>query len=112
MRCYFSFPTVKTLIYKNDINKGKTPTGGFTDHYVFRLAETYLMRAEAYYWMGNAVGAKNDVNEIRRRAKAPELPSVTLDDILDERARELYIEEHRKVELTRIAFLKVLHPHT
>ncbi|KAB6342804.1 RagB/SusD family nutrient uptake outer membrane protein, partial [Bacteroides xylanisolvens] len=80
MRCYFSFPTVKTLIYKNDINKGKTPTGGFTDHYVFRLAETYLMRAEAYYWMGNAVGAKNDVNEIRRRAKAPELPSVTLDD--------------------------------
>ncbi len=106
MRCYFSFPTVKTLIYKNDINKGKTPTGGFTDHYVFRLAETYLMRAEAYYWMGNAVGAKNDVNEIRRRAKAPELPSVTLDDILDERARELYIEEHRKVELTRIAFLK------
>ena len=34
---------------------------------------------------------KNDVNEIRRRAKAPELPSVTLDDILDERARELYL---------------------
>ncbi|WP_081352629.1 RagB/SusD family nutrient uptake outer membrane protein [Bacteroides ovatus] len=106
MRCYFSFPTVKTLIYKDDMNQGKTPTGGFTDQYVFRLAETYLMRAEAYYWLGNATGAKNDVNEIRRRAKAPELPSVTLDDILDERARELYIEEHRKVELTRIAFLK------
>ena len=106
MRCYFSFPTVKTLIYKDDINVGKTPTGGFTDTYVFRLAETYLMRAEAYYWLGNLPLAKEDVNEIRRRAKAPELPSVTLDDILDERARELYIEEHRKVELTRIAFLK------
>lgn len=106
MRCYFSFPIVKTLIYKDDINVGKTPTGGFTDTYVFRLAETYLMRAEAYYWLGNLPLAKEDVNEIRRRAKAPELPSVTLDDILDERARELYIEEHRKVELTRIAFLK------
>ena len=55
---------------------------------------------------GKCCRCKNDVNEIRRRAKAPELPSVTLDDILDERARELYIEEHRKVELTRIAFLK------
>lgn len=106
MRCYFSFPTVKTLIYKDDLNAGKTPTGGFTDQYVFRLAETYLMRAEAYYWLGNMAMAKEDVNEIRRRAQAPELPSVTLDDILDERARELYIEEHRKVELTRIAFLK------
>lgn len=106
MRCYFSFPTVKTLIYKDDINKGKTPTGGFTDQYVFRLAETYLMRAEAYYWMDKEPLAREDVNEIRRRAKAPELPSVTLEDILDERARELYIEEHRKVELTRIAFLK------
>ena len=106
MRCYFSFPTVKTLIYKDDINVGKTPTGGFTDTYVFRLAETYLMRAEAYYWLGNLPLAKEDVNEIRRRAKAPELPSVTLDDILDERARELYLEDHRKTELTRIAFLK------
>ncbi len=106
IRCYFSFPTVKVLIYKDDINKGKTPTGGFTDHYVYRLAETYLMRAEAYYWLGDVTHATEDVNTIRRRAQAPELASVTLDDILDERARELFIEEHRKVELTRIAFLK------
>jgi hypothetical protein len=106
MRCYFSFPISKVLIYKDDLNKGKTPTGGFTDQYVFRLAETYLMRAEAYYWLGNIAEAKNDVNEIRRRANAPELSSISLDDILDERARELYLEEHRKVELTRIAFLK------
>jgi hypothetical protein len=106
MRCYFSFPTVKVLIYKDDLNKGKAPSGGFTDQYVFRLAETYLMRAEANYWLGNIPAATSDVNEIRKRAKAPELSTVSLDDILDERGRELYIEEHRKVELTRIAFLK------
>ena len=106
MRCYFSFPTVKVLIYKDDLNKGKAPAGGFTDQYVFRLAETYLMRAEANYWLGNIPAATSDVNEIRKRAKAPELSTVSLDDILDERGRELYIEEHRKVELTRIAFLK------
>lgn len=81
MRCYFSFPTVKVLIYKDDINKGKTPTGGFTDHYVYRLAETYLMRAEAYYWLGDVTHATEDVNTIRRRVQAPELASVTLDDI-------------------------------
>lgn len=106
MRCYFSFQTVKVLIYKDDLNKGKAPAGGFTDQYVFRLAETYLMRAEANYWLGNIPAATSDVNEIRKRAKAPELSTVSLDDILDERGRELYIEEHRKVELTRIAFLK------
>lgn len=105
IRCYFSFPIVKVLIHKDDINKGKAPTGGFTDSYVFRLAETYLVRAEAYWWMNNIAKATEDVNTIRARAKAPLLSSVNLDDILDERARELYLEEHRKSELTRIAFL-------
>lgn len=80
--------------------------GGFTDQYVFRLAETYLMRAEAYYWLNKIPQATSDVNEIRKRAKAPELASVTLNDILDERGRELFLEEHRKVELTRIAYIK------
>ncbi|MDR0429391.1 MAG: RagB/SusD family nutrient uptake outer membrane protein [Tannerellaceae bacterium] len=106
IRCYFSFPTVKVLIYRDDINRGKTPSGGFTDSYVFRLAETYLMRAEAYWWLGQTDRATNDVNIIRSRVNAPLLTNVTLEDILDERARELYLEEHRKIELTRIAFLK------
>jgi len=105
IRCYFSFPTVKVLIYKDDINKGKAPSGGFTDSYVFRLAETYLIRAEAYWWLNNISKATEDVNTIRARSKAPLLANVNLDDILSERARELYLEEHRKSELTRIAFL-------
>lgn len=106
IRSYFSFPTVKVLIHKDDINRGRTPTGGFTDTYVFRLAETYLMRAEAYLWLNQTANALADINEIRARAKAPLLTTVTLNDILDERARELFLEEHRKVELTRIAFIK------
>lgn len=106
IRSYFSFPTVKVLIYKDDINRGRTPTGGFTDTYVFRLAETYLMRAEAYLWLNQTANATADVNEIRERVNAPLLSTVTLNDILDERARELFLEEHRKVELTRIAFIK------
>lgn len=92
---------------KDDPNAGgKVPVGGFTDQYIFRLAETYLNRAEAYWWLGKNDLATEDVNTIRRRVNAPELSSVTLEDILDERARELFLEDHRKTELTRIAFLK------
>ncbi len=105
IRCYFSFPIVKVLIHKDDINRGRTPSGGFTDSYVFRLAETYLMRAEAYWWLEQTDRATADVNTIRDRVNAPRLTNVTLDDILDERARELFLEEHRKVELTRIAYM-------
>ena len=46
------------------------------------------------------------MNALRRRVNAPELKSVTLNDILDERARELFFEEHRKSELTRVAVIK------
>jgi starch-binding outer membrane protein, SusD/RagB family len=81
--------------------------GGNSDWYVFRLAETYLLRAEAYWWKGDAAKAADDVNAVRTRAKcAPYLPAqVDLGTILDERARELYYEEPRKTELTRIAFI-------
>lgn len=106
IRSYFSFPIVKVLIYKDDINRGRTPSGGFTDSYVFRLAETYLMRAEAHWWLGQIDKATDDVNTIRARSQAPLLTEVTLEDILDERAKELFLEEHRKVELTRIAYTK------
>jgi len=81
--------------------------GGYTDNYIFRLAETYLLRAEAYWWTNNLESAKNDINEVRGRANAPLITAadVTIDYILDERARELYSEEPRKTELTRIAFI-------
>ncbi len=81
--------------------------GGNTDWYVFRLAETYLLRAEAYLWKGDKASAVADINAIRTRANAPGLSAatVTMSDLLDERARELYYEEPRKTELTRIAYI-------
>ena len=80
------------------------------DWYIFRIAETYLLRAEAYIWKGDAASlqkAADDVNAVRRRAGADELDAsqMTIRMILDERARELYYEEPRKSELTRIAFI-------
>ena len=48
----------------------------------------------------------DDVNEIRKRAHCDELykaGSVTIGDIMNERARELYFEEWRNCELTRVS---------
>ena len=87
----------------NGATKGNGVSNG--NMYLFRLAETYLLRAEAKFYQGNAAGAAEDVNVIRRRANAKKMfTTVTIGDICDERARELYLEEWRQPELTRISW--------
>lgn len=112
IRHWFGWPHYKVFI--NSTNAlavdpyWNPPRGTNTDWYVFRLAETYLLRAEAYYWKGDLNLAMQDLNVVRARANAQPLtdPSkVTIGTILDERARELYWEEPRKTELTRIAYI-------
>ncbi len=79
----------------------------YKDWYIMRLAETYLLRAEAYLLKGDKQKAADDINMIRNRAKAtPVLAGeVTIDLILDERARELYQEEFRVNTLMRMGKL-------
>lgn len=87
--------------------QGLNILGGTMDWYVYRLAETYLLRAEAYVWLGgHDKQAADDINTVRARAQASPISTsnVSLDDVLDERARELFLEEFRKVELTRISY--------
>lgn len=82
--------------------------GGAYDWYIFRLAETYLLRAEAYWWKDQIANSIADVNAVRTRALcAPytDQSKFNIGTVLDERARELFYEEPRKTELTRIAFL-------
>ena len=87
----------------NGATKGTYCSNG--NMYLFRLAETYLLRAEARFYQGNAAGAAQDVNVIRSRANAKKMfATVTIGDICDERARELYMEEWRQPELTRISW--------
>ncbi|NEW85450.1 MAG: RagB/SusD family nutrient uptake outer membrane protein [Mariniphaga sp.] len=85
------------------------PANGRTDNdqYRMRLAETYLLRAEAYFHKGDLTSAAADINVVRTRAKAKPATSaqVTLDYILDERARELTVEEHRRKTLCRLGVL-------
>ncbi len=81
-----------------------SPKRTYRKHYQIRLAETYLLRAEAYLGSGNNVLAAQDINVVRRRANAPDVqPSeVNIDYILDERMRELSFEELRLVTLARL----------
>lgn len=77
--------------------------GTYADQYLLRLAETYLLRAEAYLLNNQPDRAAADINVVRRRAKASDVApaDVTLDYILDERARELCFEERRRLTLCR-----------
>ncbi|WP_439489515.1 RagB/SusD family nutrient uptake outer membrane protein [Algoriphagus sp.] len=104
IRSWFDWPHYKVFI--PDPQRVQ-PSGGHSDWYIFRLAETYLLRAEAYYWLDNLASAADDLNQIRTRAgSAPYSPAeINIGSILDERARELYYEEPRKTELTRMAYL-------
>jgi hypothetical protein len=103
IRTWYDWPHYKLFIP----DQIRTPyQGGNSDWYVFRLAETYLLRAEAYWFKGDVASATADVNAVRTRARcSPYTPAqVDIGTILDERARELYYEEPRKTELTRTSF--------
>ncbi|HWV29258.1 MAG TPA: RagB/SusD family nutrient uptake outer membrane protein, partial [Dyadobacter sp.] len=96
----FVDPVLKTL---NASGAGTT----YSDQYFIRLAETYLLRAEAHLGLGDKVAAAADINVVRARAHAkPVIPAeVTIDFILDERMRELGVEEKRRLTLNRLGLL-------
>ena len=76
-----------------------------TDWYMIRIAETYLLRAEARLAQGNKSGAAEDINVLRNRAGAKPCTAadIDIDYILDERVRELFGEEQRWVTLSRLS---------
>ncbi len=77
-----------------------------TDFPIFRLADAYLMRAEANFRMGSLGEAVTDINVIRERAYGNSEGNITEGDlnaefILDERGREFYYEAQRRTDLVR-----------
>ncbi|WP_417445286.1 RagB/SusD family nutrient uptake outer membrane protein [Joostella sp.] len=87
---------------------------------VFRLAEQFLIRAEAKAQQGNIVGSQNDLNRIRLRAGLGKTTAATketlLSAILDERFMELFSEQgHRWFDLKRTgkagAILELVKPN-
>lgn len=90
--------------------KGSDNTFPDTDFPFYRLADAYLLYVEcALRGAGNATAANaiNYYNKVQERAygntshNISSLSEVSLDDLLDERARELYWEGHRRTDLIR-----------
>ena len=91
-------------------NWGRDPAGEFpdTDFPMFRLADAYLMYAEAVVRNGGGDPAKavSYINKLRERAFGGPGRNISTGDlnaslILNERARELYWEAHRRTDLIR-----------
>lgn len=77
-----------------------------TNYPVFRLADAYMMRAEAEYRTGDLAGAVKDINVIRERAfggPSGDITTAQLNDqfFLNELGREFYYEGHRRTDLIR-----------
>lgn len=74
---------------------------------MFRLAEQYLIRAEARAYQGDLIGAKEDLNKVRHRANLNDTPAATQQELIDaillERKHELFTEYgHRFFDLKRM----------
>lgn len=90
-------------------NAGSDSTGEFTDtdFPIFRLADAYLMYAEcAARQFADKSIAVGYVNKLRERAYGDSSANISVNDltenfVIDERARELYWEGHRRSDLIR-----------
>lgn len=74
----------------NQLTPGRTKYGANNNIRVLRYADVLLMNAEAKVKLGKNGDAP--FNEVRRRAKMPELTNVTFDQVIDERRMELCCE--------------------
>lgn len=94
------WPFTKKWDYVNPTNPKSV--NSYNDFIYMRLAETYLLLAEAQLGNNNEGGARNTINILRERSNASNYSGpMDIDFILDERARELYGEVARRHALVR-----------
>ena len=97
---------IATPKWNNNYSNGGTPHDSYNvdiDFFLFRVAEAYLNAAEAEMHLNGegSAKAKKYIDALRNRAHAAVRASYTLNDVLDERARELYCEGLRRTDLIR-----------
>ncbi len=101
----YNLPSTRKWQYVHPSLEKASADQSYNDMVYLRLAETYLLYAEAQMKAGDKAEAAKWINMIRSRAGVSEIPSsaVTLDFILDERSRELITEEQRRETLIRLS---------
>lgn len=105
------FPTLQKFFDSKRPDMTYEP--GSRDYYVVRLADVYLMLAEALLQTGDKAGAAEAINLVRYRAGWPgkkdkmliDAKDLTMETIIEERARELAGEQTRWVDLKRWGLL-------
>ncbi len=95
------WPSTRKWDWSDPVDSAGAPQYG--DQPYIRVAETYLLLAEAELKRGNVAAAAAAVNVLRARAGATPATTgqITMDYILDERSRELVTEEQRRYTLMR-----------
>lgn len=105
------FPTLQKFFDSKRPDMTYEP--GSRDYYVVRLADVYLMLAEALLQSGDKAGAAEALNMVRYRAGWPgkkekmliDAKDLTMETIIEERARELAGEQTRWLDLKRWGLL-------
>lgn len=98
-----SWPSTRKWDWAPSIAADLQQSSNYNDMIYLRLAETYLILAEAQFKLGETADAATTINVLRSRANAPLVTAaqINLNLILDERSRELVTEEHRRYTLLR-----------
>jgi hypothetical protein len=100
----FNWISTRKWDYAPNVSTDIQQSSNCNDNVYLRLADTYLLLAEAQFNLGNTTGAAQTINILRARANAAPINAsqVTMDFIMDERSRELFSEEHRRYTLLRV----------
>lgn len=99
-------------VYRYPVDYGPANDGqADNDYVIYRLADVYLMKAEAQFRGGNATAAQTTINLVRaKRGATPLTGTLTAAQILDERQREFYWDGWRRMD--EIRFGTFLAPRT
>ncbi len=104
----YNWPTTRKWDYTPPLIANGDKDGCYQDIVYLRLADTYLLYAEALYKNDQPGEAIRWINQVRNRSNAvsiteKDLAEKGLDLILDERSRELLSEEERRHTLIRVS---------
>lgn len=89
---------IRVIKYPIDYTSGDNVDN---DLVFYRYTDVLLMKAEALLRSGNETAALPIVNDIRTKRGVSAWTSLTLDNLIDERGRELYWEGNRRTDLIR-----------